>query len=187
MKIFNIILFVCIMGSAFAQESKYKAKKTKPTYEEVKGERNKYVKKVMKNTYGLYNKRNKLLGTDSDYMLRDTHRTAWKSINLNNKKLLDLYMKTYIAPWLKENKNKYKHHESIAVYIFGDMDGNIIELGLRCPKELKIPISAYEEFEQALLSGELKLFTDKENPIFKNSTWVVQTIRYRPETIRNME
>ena len=154
----------------------------------MQGDKHTYVKELFPRIYNIYNKNTKLRGTDSDYMFRDTHRRAWEYINLNDKELLDSYMKTHIAPWFKINKRIFRRHESVIVHLYADMDGNILEIGLHCPKDIKLPATAYEAFERAVLSGKLKLYTDKEkSSMFRNSSWVHQGIPYGPNTLKNMK
>lgn len=186
MKILNIIIPIMIACSGYAQQTKLKYEKIQPVFKEIQGKHNTYIKELYPHAYNLYNKNSNLRGTQSDYMLYDINNTAWEYIKINDKNLLNSFMKTYIAPSIKKNKREYKFSEVVSVQIYADMKGNILEIGLHCPKDIFLPVAVFEEFEQAVLNSDLKLCSETENSLFRNSTWVYQSIPFDPDSIRNM-
>lgn len=153
---------------------KYEGVKT-----EVKGNREIYVVVEQGNYFLIYNKSNILMHTYSSYMeeMKMEYITT-------DKPLLDSYVEKIFDPHFGSKSTRFSDIVSMGVTLFADIDGNIKELLVSYPKEVKIPCLAIEKFEESVLKGDLKLKFDKNQSYFKDATWVLITYYYSAEKLR---
>ena len=181
MKYFVMVCMLVIASNCFSQEPRLGPKFD---YTELKGKYNIYITAHAPNRYVIYNKNSKYIDQRSVYMSWIDQNTAYRYIHLDNRELLGSYLIIYLAPYVKDVKKKLTVGKEILIHLYADMDGNIIELYLTSPTEIKIPVKAYEEFEKAVLSGPLKLYLEKVS-IFKDSEWVTKAYPFGQRFFNN--
>ena len=127
----------------------------------------------------IYNNRNTLIHTYSSYM----EHMKMELINLD-KPLLDSYVEIIFSPYFGKKPNAFPEVEGMGVSLYADVDGNIKELLVYYPRDVKIPCSAIERFEDSIFNSSLKLIFDKNIPYFRDATWVSITWEYSAEELR---
>lgn len=147
---------------------------------EEKGNHDVYVITERKNSFLIYNKRNTLMHAYSTFM---ESPDGYKYINFD-RDLLDSYVIKIIGPHFGGESLKYPDLESMSVSLFSDIDGNIKEIAITTPKEIKMPCSVIEKFEETVLNGKVKLLFDKRITDFKDASWVSITNWYNAEKLR---
>jgi hypothetical protein len=148
---------------------------------EVKGNHEVYINAEQGNYIFVYNKRNTLMHTYSSYL--ETMRYGNKYISFD-KTLLDSYIEKILSPHFGGKSTTFTKDIYMSVSLFADIDGNIKEIGIDYPKELKIPSYVIEKFEKTVLKGELKLIFDKNLTFFRDATWVSIPTYYKAEKLR---
>lgn len=132
----------------------------------------------------VYNKKDTLIQTYSTFLVyREIAPEANRSIGID-KPLLNSYVEKFLSPHFGGNSIKYADMEYVGISLFADLDGNIKEISMGYNKEIKLPFTAIEAFERAVLNGELKLVFDKNRWFFKDATYVVMTYEFRAEELR---
>lgn len=196
------VLFLCLLTaiSSYAQDNPSEEKymldrmksgvKSKMTISgiktEAKGDHETYIIAHQGNYLFVYNKNNTLMHTYSSFgENRDrTNQTLKISVD---KPLLDLYVKKILSPHFRGNSGNFRDLESVMVGLYSDIEGNIKEVSICYPKEVKIPYSTIETFEKTLLDGDLKLAFDNSLWIYKDATWVVMTYTYSANEVGKMK
>jgi hypothetical protein len=146
---------------------------------EAKGNHEEYVIVEQGDVLLAYNKRNTLIHTYSSFM----EDMPMKYISID-KPLLDSYVEKIFSPFFGGRSNAFSRYVSLGVSLYADIDGNIKELIVSYPKEVKIPCSAIEKLEVSVLKGDLKLEFDKSRSCFKDATWVSIEYHYEAEDLR---
>lgn len=194
-----LLVFAVISVNCIAQDNKLKVEqdmhnkvivktpmKIPGVKTEEKGNHSTYIIADQKSYFVVYNKSSHLIHTYSSFMeYIESPNQAWKHISID-RSLLDLYLKKFLSPHFGGKSVKYADTESIGVGFFSDIEGNIKEIMIDYPKEIKLPITAIEKFEDAVTSGELKLVFDKNHRYFKDATWVSLELNLSIEKIRKM-
>jgi len=152
---------------------------------EAKGVRETFIIAHQGNYLLIYNKNNTLMHTYSSFMENRAKSNSEMDIS-TDRLLLDSYVKKILSPHFRDNSINISDIRSVVVNLFSDIEGNIKEISILYPKEVKIPYSTIETFEKKLLNGDLKLVFDKNRWEFKDATWVVESFTYIANKVGKM-
>lgn len=93
------------------------------------------------------------------------------SIEVSDYKLLNNLVYKYIFANV-DPKDAEGHLNYFIIHIYSNDKGKIKEVVVRCPTNIKLPITAFEDFEKALLNSGLTLEFPNELESIKDSKWV---------------
>jgi len=194
-----LFLFLLTAISSYAQDNPSEEKymldrmksevKTKMTISgiktEAKGDHETYIIAHQGNYLFVYNKNNTLMHTYSSFGENRDRTNQEIDISID-RPLLDSYVKKILSPHFRGNTGNFRDLESVMVDLYSDIEGNIKEISICYPEEVKIPYSTIETFEKTLLNGDLKLAFDKSLWVYKEATWVVMTYTYIANKVGKM-
>jgi len=152
---------------------------------EAKGDHETYIIAHQGNYLLVYNKNNTLMHTYSSFMENRARSNSEMNISVDRLQL-DSYVKKILSPNFPVNSVNYIDVLYVLVNLYSDIEGNIKEISIAYPKEIKIPYSTIETFEKTLLEGDLKLAFDNSLWIYKDATWVVMTYTYSANEVGKM-
>ena len=154
--------------------------------EEVKGIDSTYIMEEYKNAFGVRNKSATFKNTMPYFIEYAELGGKLPEIAINNKAEMDVYVRIYFAPYFAEVKREFNNSELLIIELFSNHNGVIRDFEIVYPKDIQLPISAFEQFHKAILSSNLRLVFDKTHKAFAISPWIGRSFRYNSNTIKEM-
>jgi hypothetical protein len=174
-----VILIVLLIGmNIYAQNNTTLLQQNK-IRKEIKGRQNTYIDSFcVKGNYRLvFNKNFNLWKKPSEWeKIEATFPNS--SIDISNYKLLNDLVFRYIYANVDPKETEGQIGTGFFIHIFSNNKGKIKGVVIRCPTHINLPITAYEDFEKALLNSGLTLEFNTEYEIIKDSKWVRRWFLY---------
>lgn len=172
-KLIVLIAFIMIsLGQSYTQ-----------TRVEITGNKNVYIGFKISGYYNIWNKNNVLLNSEPAYLINNE---VIPPISVQNTENLTPIVVKYFSSYFKKYSGTFKSYETLDVGFYSDMDGTIKEIKLIYPDKIGlISGTEMERFECEVLKSGVRLNFNKNNSVFKGSTYVSQYKAYSAEKLKN--
>ncbi len=150
---------------------------------EVKGNNNTYIVFNTGRIYSIWNKNNVLRNSDPIYLLNNE---VIPPITVDNSGNLTPILSKYLVPYFQKYSGTIDSYDTLYLVFYSDMDGNIKEIKLMYPNKIGIiPGTVMESFECEILKSGVRLNFNKNNSVFRGSTYVTQYKAYSATKLKN--